>query len=285
MTMVVASDADGYANSYGACELSVRVRPGSIVWGLCRTSEASGMLSKLAYLTLCRSIQALVLLARGDAAKDLKLLVLRHQLTVLRRQVSLLVAEDRSAKQCPRPGAARRVVRGASRRTVACGEATIGRRASSHWWWEAIVPEDLTASALVRGDVAAARSSASSGGWLLPELVNELPDLGLRVAAVPTQGAHERQLAFLGPAGHRLGRHRQQLGDLRGQKVAGCLAALTLCSHRVPFPQPEPGQPGQARNWTGWVIRWGAAAEPMPGSLPVQREPPTIIKTSPQRPP
>jgi hypothetical protein len=42
------------------------------------------VLSKLAYLTLCRSIQ---LLARGDAAKDLEILVLRHQLTVLGRQV------------------------------------------------------------------------------------------------------------------------------------------------------------------------------------------------------
>ena len=45
------------------------------------------MLSKVAYLTLCRSIQLLVLLARGEAAKDLEILVLRHQLTVLRRQV------------------------------------------------------------------------------------------------------------------------------------------------------------------------------------------------------
>jgi hypothetical protein len=45
-------------------------------------------LSKLAYLTLCRSIQALALLARGDAAKDLEILVLRHQLTVLRRHVA-----------------------------------------------------------------------------------------------------------------------------------------------------------------------------------------------------
>ena len=44
------------------------------------------MLSNLAYLTLCRSIQLLVLLARGDAAKDLEILVLRHQLAVLRRQ-------------------------------------------------------------------------------------------------------------------------------------------------------------------------------------------------------
>jgi putative transposase len=43
-------------------------------------------LSKLAYLTLCRCIQLLALLARGDAAKDLEILVLRHQLAVLRRQ-------------------------------------------------------------------------------------------------------------------------------------------------------------------------------------------------------
>jgi hypothetical protein len=43
------------------------------------------VLSKFAYLTLCRSIQLLVLLARG-AAKDLEILALRHQLAVLRRQ-------------------------------------------------------------------------------------------------------------------------------------------------------------------------------------------------------
>jgi putative transposase len=45
------------------------------------------MLSKLAYLTLRRSTQLLALLARGDPAKDLELIVLRHQLAVLRRQV------------------------------------------------------------------------------------------------------------------------------------------------------------------------------------------------------
>jgi putative transposase len=44
------------------------------------------VLSKLTYLTLCRSIQLLALLARGDTAKDLEILVLRHQLAVLRRQ-------------------------------------------------------------------------------------------------------------------------------------------------------------------------------------------------------
>jgi putative transposase len=44
------------------------------------------VLSKLAYLTLCHSIQLLVLVARGDAANALEILVLRHQLAVLRRQ-------------------------------------------------------------------------------------------------------------------------------------------------------------------------------------------------------
>jgi putative transposase len=50
------------------------------------TLGGSRVLSRLAYLAVCRSVQLLVLLARGDAAKDLEILVLRHQLTVLRRQ-------------------------------------------------------------------------------------------------------------------------------------------------------------------------------------------------------
>jgi putative transposase len=45
------------------------------------------MLAKLAYLTVCRCIQLLALAARGDAVKDLEIVVLRHQLAVLRRQI------------------------------------------------------------------------------------------------------------------------------------------------------------------------------------------------------
>jgi putative transposase len=44
------------------------------------------VLPRLAYLTLCRSMQLLALLARRDAAKELEILVLRHQLAVLHRQ-------------------------------------------------------------------------------------------------------------------------------------------------------------------------------------------------------
>jgi putative transposase len=61
---------------------------GAVVWHPLTVSEATWVLSKLAYLTLCRSIQLLALLARGEAAKDLEILVLRHRLTVLRRQVA-----------------------------------------------------------------------------------------------------------------------------------------------------------------------------------------------------
>ena len=59
------------------------------------------VLPRLAYLTLCRSIQLLALLARGDAAKELEILVLRHQLAVLRRQT------PRPKARARRPGAAR----------------------------------------------------------------------------------------------------------------------------------------------------------------------------------
>jgi putative transposase len=66
------------------------------------------VLSKLTYLTLCRSIQLLLVLARGDAAKDLEILVLRHQVAVLRRQLSRPQA---GARRPCLPAAASRVLR------------------------------------------------------------------------------------------------------------------------------------------------------------------------------
>jgi len=49
-------------------------------WHLrCTHRGGATVLPRPAYLTMCRSIQLLAQLAPGDAAKDLEILVLRHQ--------------------------------------------------------------------------------------------------------------------------------------------------------------------------------------------------------------
>jgi hypothetical protein len=77
----------GYGNPGGACELPIRRAWLGTVACLLPRARTPRWLPRLVYQTLCRSISLLVLLTRGDAAKDLEILVLRHQLTVLRRQV------------------------------------------------------------------------------------------------------------------------------------------------------------------------------------------------------
>jgi putative transposase len=80
-------DPVGCRYSDGAHELGGHFDLGLLLWRLrCPHRGGHPMLPRLAYLTLCRSIQLLAQPARGDAAKDLEILVLRHQLAVLRRQ-------------------------------------------------------------------------------------------------------------------------------------------------------------------------------------------------------
>ena len=57
-----------------ACELRIAAGGlGTVAPLLTLLRRASALLPRLADLTLCRSIQLLVLLARGDAAKDLEI--------------------------------------------------------------------------------------------------------------------------------------------------------------------------------------------------------------------
>ena len=55
------------------------------------------MLLSLVYLVVCRMLGLLVLFARGDASKDLEIVVLRHELSILRRQAPrpVLTPRDR----------------------------------------------------------------------------------------------------------------------------------------------------------------------------------------------
>src|SRR3954469_8758893 len=60
--------------------------------------------ASLVYLLLRQVLQMLTQLARGGGAKDVELLVLRHQVAVLRRQVrrpDLQPADEWSWRRCP----------------------------------------------------------------------------------------------------------------------------------------------------------------------------------------
>jgi len=50
-------------------------------------SLEAALLVSLVYLVVCRLLALLVLLLRGDRSKELEILVLRHELSILRRQV------------------------------------------------------------------------------------------------------------------------------------------------------------------------------------------------------
>ena len=53
------------------------------------------MVVSLAYVVVCRLLSLLVLFGRGDRSKELEILVLRHQLTVMRRQIERPRFSDR----------------------------------------------------------------------------------------------------------------------------------------------------------------------------------------------
>jgi putative transposase len=53
------------------------------------------LLASALYLVVCRLLELLVLLGRSDRAKELEILVLRHELSILRRQVGRPRVEPR----------------------------------------------------------------------------------------------------------------------------------------------------------------------------------------------
>jgi putative transposase len=141
------------------------------------------VLPRLAYLALCRSIQLLVLLAHSEAAKDLEILVLRHQLAVLRRQTSRpkLEPADRTLLAA--------VSRVLPRASWSCFLVTRRRCCAGTGAWS---PAPGPTRTVEQGDHHSPRtSSSSSSAW------PERTPLGLP--------AHPRRTAALGRAGLGIG--------------------------------------------------------------------------------
>ena len=84
----------------------------SITWLTCAFASkrdivlvASRVLLKIVYVLTCRVLSLIVLLFRGDLAKDAELLVLRHENAVLRRQAGRVRHSRLTGRGSPRwPG-------------------------------------------------------------------------------------------------------------------------------------------------------------------------------------
>jgi hypothetical protein len=93
------------------------------------------------------------------------------------------------------------------------------------------------------------------GGRFLAKSLGQVADLGFWVAAVPAEGLQERQLAFLSPARHRLGRDMEEVGHLGGVEVAGvggCGLAGGLGCHGASLSCGGRRRRCRARSGPGW---------------------------------
>src|SRR5215211_3257657 len=98
------------------------------------------------------------------------------------------------------------------------------------------------------------RRTGPLGRRFLAKSFSQAADLGFWIAAVTPEGLQEGQLAFLGPAGHGLGRDVQEVGHLGGMEVAGrggCGLAAGLGCH------------GASLSWGGLRQRCRARSGPV----------------------
>jgi putative transposase len=177
------------------------------------------MTIRLLYLSLCQLLGWLALLARGQTSKNAELLVLRHEVAVLRRQVARprLTRPDRAIL-----AALRRLLSRERRNHRLVTPDTLLRwhRAliSRHWTRPHRPPGRPTTSPELRSLIV--RMAAENPTWGYRRIHGELVQLGYRVAPSTVWLLLKR--AGIDPAPRRAGLTWQQLLSAQAQSLLAC---------------------------------------------------------------
>ena len=141
------------------------------------------MLVSLVYVVVCRLFALVLLLGRGERSKELEILVLRHQLSVLRRQVKRPRFEpsDRLVLAALSRMLPRRSWRGVFHVRPETLLRWHGRLVARHWTY----PHHGPGRPPVGGEVRAliVRLARENTGWGYVRIVGELRKLGIDVSA------------------------------------------------------------------------------------------------------
>ena len=140
------------------------------------------MVVSLAYVVVCRLLSLLVLFGRGDRSKELEILVLRHQLTVMRRQIERPRFSDRDRLLL---AALSRMLPRRSWQVFVVRPETLlrwhRRMIARHWTYPHRRPGRPAIGSELRELIV--RLARENRGWGYLRIVGELRKLGIEVSA------------------------------------------------------------------------------------------------------